>query len=87
MVNNTWFAQRLADVLSVPVDRPAYVETTVLGAAYLAGLQAGLFSDLSDLADRWCLERRFEAEWDSEQVDDRYKGWQRAVQAVRQFAE
>jgi len=87
MVNNTWFAQRLADVLSVPVDRPAYVETTVLGAAYLAGLQAGLFSDLSDLADRWRLERRFEAEWDSEQVDDRYKGWQRAVQAVRQFAE
>ena len=52
MVNNTWFAQRLADV-SVPVDRPAYVETTVLGAAYLAGLQAGLFSDLSDLAGRW----------------------------------
>ena len=87
MVNNTWFAQRLADVLSVPVDRPAYVETTVLGAAYLAGLQAGLFSDLSDLADRWRLERRFEAQWDSKQVDDRYKGWQRAVQAVRQFAE
>ena len=87
MVNNTWFAQRLADVLSVPVDRPAYVETTVLGAAYLAGLQAGLFSDLSDLADRWRSERRFEAQWDSKQVDDRYKGWQRAVQAVRQFAE
>ena len=53
----------------------------------LAGLQAGLFSDLSDLADRWRLERRFEAQWDSAQIDDRYKGWQRAVQAVRQFAE
>ena len=41
MVNNTWFAQRLADVLSVPVDRPAYVETTVLGAAYSRGSRRG----------------------------------------------
>ena len=54
-------------------------------AACLAGPRRG-YSAISRSADRWRLERRFEA-WDSKQVDDRYKGWQRAVQAVRQFAE
>ena len=86
MVNNSWFAQRLADVLSVPVDRPAYVETTVLGAAYLAGLQAGLYGSLEDLATRWQLDRRFEAKWTQTTIDQRYDGWARAVQAVRHFS-
>lgn len=86
MVNNNWFAQRLADVLSVPVDRPAYVETTVLGAAYLAGLQAGLYGSLEDLATRWQLDRRFEAKWTQTTIDQRYDGWSRAVQAVRHFS-
>ncbi len=86
MVNNNWFAQRLADVLAVPVDRPANVETTVLGAAYLAGLQAGLYKSLEDLAFRWQLDRRFDAKWDQALIDQRYDGWTRAVQAVRHFS-
>jgi len=86
MVNNNWFAQRLADVLAVPVDRPANVETTVLGAAYLAGLQAGLYESLEDLAALWQLDRRFEAKWDQARIDQRYDSWSRAVQAVRHFS-
>jgi glycerol kinase len=86
MVNNNWFAQRLADVLAVPVDRPANVETTVLGAAYLAGLHAGLYKSLEDLASRWQLDRRFDAKWDQALIDQRYDGWTRAVQAVRHFS-
>jgi glycerol kinase len=59
MVASDWTMQRLADILSAPVDRPRVLETTALGAAYLAGLQAGLYPPPDVFAQQWALERRF----------------------------
>jgi glycerol kinase len=59
MAASDWTMQRLADILDVPVDRPTVLETTALGAAYLAGLQSGFYPSPDRLADRWALDRRF----------------------------
>ncbi|WP_332682676.1 glycerol kinase GlpK [Bosea sp. (in: a-proteobacteria)] len=59
MVASDWTMQRLADILAAPVDRPEVLETTALGAAYLAGLDAGLLPEPAGFGDRWRLERRF----------------------------
>jgi glycerol kinase len=60
MVANNWVCQCLADILQVSVDRPVVTETTALGAAYLAGLQVGIFKSLDELSDQWQREKRFE---------------------------
>ena len=83
MVVNDWVSQQLADIAQVPVDRPVVVETTALGAAFLAGLQVGVFASLDDLASRWDQERRFEVEMSIERSDDLYSGWLEAVKRVR----
>jgi glycerol kinase len=59
MVASDWLMQRLADVLDLPVDRPMVLETTALGAAYLAGLQSGFYPEPEAFAARWALDRRF----------------------------
>jgi glycerol kinase len=59
MVQNNWLCQFLADLLGIVVERPAQTETTALGAAYLAGLQVGLFESLDDIAARWRADRDF----------------------------
>jgi glycerol kinase len=59
MTASDWTMQRLADILDVPVDRPTILETTALGAAYLAGLQAGFYPPPDEFAARWALDRRF----------------------------
>jgi glycerol kinase len=59
MVASDWTMQRLADLLAAPVDRPHVLETTALGAAYLAGLQAGLYPPPDAFVQQWALERRF----------------------------
>ncbi|MBV9332056.1 MAG: glycerol kinase GlpK [Alphaproteobacteria bacterium] len=86
MVRNDWFCQRLADLTGLPVDRPKITETTALGAAYLAGLAAGLFKDLADISSRWALDRRFVPEMRRPARDGMYAGWQRAVKQVRASA-
>jgi glycerol kinase len=83
MVNNDWFCQRLADLTGLTVDRPQVTETTALGAAYLAGLQAGLFKDTRDIAARWALDRRFSPELKRATRDALYDGWKTAVARVR----
>ena len=60
MSASDWTMQFLADILAAPVDRPAYLETTALGAAYLAGMAAGLYPDAETFAAGWSAERRFE---------------------------
>ena len=60
MVANDWTMQFLADILGLPVERPQILETTALGAAYLAGLQAGIFQDTDEIADLWRLDARFQ---------------------------
>lgn len=83
MVRNDWFCQRLADLTGLTVDRPQVTETTALGAAYLAGLSAGLFSDFSDIAKGWALDRRFTPETGHAARDALYDGWIKAVGRVR----
>jgi glycerol kinase len=83
MVKNDWFCQRLADLTGLPVERPQVTETTALGAAYLAGLAAGLFRDFDDIARGWALDRRFEPDMGIAARDVLYDGWMKAVARVR----
>jgi len=71
--------QFLADILASPVDRPAVMETTALGVAYLAGRAAGLCPNLDGFAAQWRLDRRFEPRLDAAQRERKYAGWQDAV--------
>jgi len=71
--------QFLADILASPVDRPVIMETTALGAAYLAGRAGGLCPDLDGFAAQWRLDRRFEPSMDASQREQKYAGWQDAV--------
>ncbi len=79
MVNSNWTMQCLADVLNAPVDRPHVLETTALGAAYLAGMQAGLYPDMEEFADQWALEKRFTPNMTDAQRTQKYDGWKDAV--------
>jgi glycerol kinase len=83
MVANDWFCQRLADLTGLKVERPKVTETTALGAAYLAGLGAGLFRDEKDIAARWALDRRFVPAMKKTERDRLYRGWQAAISRVR----
>ena len=71
--------QFLADILAAPVDRPAVMETTALGAAYLAGHAAGLCSDQAGFARMWKCERRFEPRMDAATRERKWRGWRDAV--------
>jgi glycerol kinase len=71
--------QFLADILALPVDRPVVMETTALGAAYLAGRAAGLCPDLPDFAATWECERRFEPQMDAATRERKWAGWRDAV--------
>jgi glycerol kinase len=83
MVVNDWLCQFLADMLDRPVERPVVVETTALGAAYLAGLAAGVYGSLDAVAQAWRLERRFEPKRTAGERDGLLAGWRRAVERVR----
>ncbi len=71
--------QFLADILASPVDRPVMMETTALGAAYLAGRTAGVCPDLEGFAAQWQLDRRFEPRMDPQVREQKYSGWRDAV--------
>ncbi len=79
MVASDWTMQRLADILGAPIDRPVILETTALGAAFLAGLKAGLYPSLEDFAAAWALERRFEPRMDETERARKLAGWKEAV--------
>lgn len=83
MVVNNWVVQFVADILGKSVQRPVVTETTALGAALLAGLQSGVFKDLTALSDLWKLDRSFTPEMPREGAEKLYKGWQDAVRRVR----
>ena len=82
MAANNWFAQSLADILGVPVDRPDVIETTALGAAYMAGLGAGVFTSLAQIATQWGCEQRFAVQMPATQRASLYVGWQDAIGRV-----
>jgi glycerol kinase len=79
MVASDWTMQRLADILGAPVDRPTILETTALGAAYLAGLQSGLYPEPQVFAARWALDRRFTAAMDDATRRRKIAAWKDAV--------
>jgi len=82
MVVNDWLVQFLADTLGVVIERPQVTETTALGVAYLAGLQAGAFESLEQVADLWHNEAKFEPKMAEEDRDRLYAGWLEAVGKV-----
>ena len=82
MVASDWTMQFLADLLGAPVDRPEVQETTALGAAYLAGLQAGLLPPPGPEVAHWRLERRFTPAMPRAEADRRYAVWKDAVRRV-----
>ena len=79
MTANDWVLQGLADTLGAPVDRPKVLETTALGAAWLAGMRAGLYPGPAEFARTWALDRRFEPAMDAERREEKYAGWRDAV--------
>jgi glycerol kinase len=79
MSASDWTMQFLADMLDAPVDRPGILETTALGAAFLAGWQAGLYPGPEEFARSWRVERRFTPAMQSEERESRYRGWRDAV--------
>ena len=83
MVANDWFCQRLADLTGLTVERPQVTETTALGAAYLAGLGAGLFKNEKDISARWALDCRFRPAMKKSERDRLYSGWKMAISRVR----
>ena len=82
MTINNWAMQFLCNSLQVPVDRPKVLETTALGAAWLAGMKAGLYPDQAQFAKSWSLQRRFSPNMDASRVDDLYTRWKHAVAAT-----
>jgi len=79
MVASDWTMQRLADILDAPVDRPTILETTALGAAWLAGSKAGVWPKTKDFARSWALERRFKPDMDATVRSAKLAGWRDAV--------
>ena len=79
MVANAWLLQALADILGVTVERPRNAETTALGAAYLAGLQAGVFQSVDDIGTRWERDAEFTPRMPVQERDRLVRGWESAV--------
>ncbi len=82
MAANSWLLGRLADLTDMAVERPEVIETTALGAAYLAGLQAGVYQSLDEISDCWLLDERFEPHLDAAERGPLLAGWHRAVARV-----
>jgi glycerol kinase len=79
MVASDWMMQCLADLIDAPVDRPTMLETTAVGAAYLAGLQAGLYGPPDEFARTWSLDRRFSPEMTATLRARKLAAWQDAL--------
>jgi len=86
MVTNNFVLQSLADLLNCRVDRPKIIETTALGVAYLAGLQAGFFDSLEEISEHWQLDRSFLPAKDDDWRERRYAGWLNAIERTRSNA-
>ena len=82
MAHNSWMIQHLANVLGIPVDRPKVLETTAMGAAYLVGLQAGLYSSLEDVQENWQIDRAFEPKMETAKRGKLLSDWSLAVGKV-----
>ena len=79
MVGNAWLLQALADIVDVTVERPRNAETTALGAAYLAGLQAGVFRSVDDIGERWARDAECTPRMADRERERLVRGWESAV--------
>ena len=79
MVGNAWLLQALADIVGVTVERPRNAETTALGAAYLAGLQAGVFRSVDDIGERWARDAECTPRMPDRERERLVRGWESAV--------
>ena len=87
MASNDWFCQFLSDVLNLQVIRPSNVETTAVGAAYLAGLHSGIFSSLDAVSNSWNPDHSFEPAMAPDERDYLMRRWRKAVELVSEFAD
>ncbi len=85
MAANDYAMQFLADIIGAPVDRPRVLETTALGAAWLAGMRAGAWPGMEEFARGWAIERQFTPRMDAKTRDARTTRWEHAIQAVLQI--
>ena len=86
-VANNFLMQFQADILGVPVERPALTETTAMGAAFLAGLAVGFWKDKAEIAARCTVDRTFMPAMEADAREKKYKGWKKAVERSRAWIE
>lgn len=84
---NNYLLQRQADILQIPVLRPAVTESTALGAAYLAGLAVGVWPNIDTIAHKWTVDRRFEPQIPADSAHAQVTRWQQAVERAKQWAQ
>jgi glycerol kinase len=84
-VKNNFLMDFQSDLLNVPVERPQVIETTALGAAYLAGLAVGYWESQEEIAKQWAIDKSFEPSMSDDVRDNLYDGWKKAVAAARAF--
>ena len=82
---NNFLMQFQSDILACDVHRPKCIETTALGAAYLAGLAVGYWKSLDDIRTNWAIDRIFEPQMEAAQKEDLLDGWHLAVQCARMW--
>ena len=83
---NNFLMQEQADISNAPVNRPVCVETTAMGAAYLAGLAVGYWASKEDVIKNWAIDRSFEPEISEEKRASMIKGWNKAVKCAYGWA-
>ncbi len=84
---NNFLMQFQSDILGVEVDRPEVVETTALGAAYLAGLAVGYWKDRNEISQNWAISRSFAPAMEDEKKEKLIKGWHKAVTKAMDWEE
>jgi len=85
--SNNFLMQFQADIIGAPVQRPVCIETTALGAAYLAGLAVGYWANKDEVIANWAISRTFEATYDQAKRDTLVKGWKKAVERALKWEE
>lgn len=85
VVANNFLMQFQSDMLGVPVERPTILETTALGAAYLAGLAVGFWDSKEEIAKQWAVDHTFDVKMDKQEQEKLYNGWKKAVNATMAF--
>ena len=80
MTASNWTMQMLANIIDAPVDRPEILETTALGAAWLAGQYAGVWDNVEDFAQSWRLNKTFMPDMSDKERQEKMIGWKKAVE-------